>query len=297
MLMKPISDNIKKDVPLRDYSSWRIGGNARWLAECSTREELRAALRFAHDHRCPFLPIGRGSNVLFSDEGFEGLVIVLRLLDFSHQGPLWRAESGFSFAQLGVKSAMAGYSGLEFAAGIPASLGGALFMNAGAQGQETKDCLCEVVTLWPDGGEERVAVTPKDFDYRESPFQQQPVILVEATFELKEDQEARANQIRMVRQRTSTQPYDQPSAGCVFRNPLGAAAGVLIERCGCKGWSEGDAVVSTKHANFIVNAGRATAQDLINLIGRVVDHVKEQESVELHPEVRLITTESGWFPW
>jgi UDP-N-acetylmuramate dehydrogenase len=288
---------IRQNVLLRDYSSWQIGGPARWLAECHSLSDLQIALDFARQQRCPFLPLGRGSNVLFSDEGYHGLVLVLRLEKWSQDGPWWRAQTGVSFPQLGVKSAMAGFSGLEFAAGIPCSVGGALFMNAGAQGQETKDCLKEVSFVWPDGTEQVMELSAAEFSYRMSPFQSQPVILTSGLFLLSSDAQARSRQLEGVRRRVASQPYELPSAGCVFRNPEGASAGALIDRSGCKGWSVGGAAVSEKHANFLVNVGNATARDLLSLIQRVQQEVESQTGMLLHPEVRVIPSDGGWHPW
>jgi UDP-N-acetylmuramate dehydrogenase len=288
---------IKEAVPLRDYSSWKVGGPARWLVECQSLEALRSALEFAKRQRCPFLPIGKGSNLLFSDRGFDGLIIVPRLERWAHEGDWWTAQAGVSFAQLGHKTAMAGYSGLEFAAGIPAAVGGALFMNAGAQGQETKDCLREVALVWPDGSEQVLEVSANDFSYRTSPFQQAPCILTQARFELRSDPSARARQLASVKKRIATQPYELPSAGCVFRNPDGQSAGALIDQSGCKGWKEGDAEVSAKHANFLVNLKSASAEDLLKLMERVVERVHEIHGVTLHPEVRMIEPNGGWNPW
>lgn len=297
MLTTFCKPTIKEAVPLCNYSSWRIGGPARWLMECQSISELRIALEFAKQQRCPFLPIGKGSNLLFSDEGFNGLVIVPKLERWAQEGEWWTAQAGMSFAQLGHKTAMAGFSGLEFAAGIPAAVGGALFMNAGAQGQETKDCLREVSLLWPDGSEQVLEVSSGDFSYRNSPFQRAPCILTRARFELRPDALARARQLEAVKKRIATQPYELPSAGCVFRNPEQGSAGALIDSSGCKGWREGDAQVSSKHANFLVNVGRARSADLLALMQRVSERVHEVHGVTLHPEVRMVTTEGGWNPW
>lgn len=288
---------IRRAVPLRDYSSWRVGGPARWLAECRSLFELREALEFARKQRCPFLPVGKGSNLLFSDEGFDGLVIIPKLERWSHEGEWWMAQAGVSFAQLGHKTAMAGFSGLEFAAGIPAAVGGALFMNAGAQGQETKDCLREVSLLWPDGSEQVLEVSSADFSYRTSPFQGAPCILTQARFQLLPDGSARARQLEAVKKRIATQPYELPSAGCVFRNPAQGSAGALIDQSGCKGWREGDAQVSSKHANFLVNLGAASSKDLLALMHRVSAQVQEMHGVSLHPEVRMVAAAGGWNPW
>jgi len=297
MPIKPYNSEIQRSVPLSEWTSWKIGGPARWLVECRDVAQLRCALAFAQQERCPILALGRGSNILFSDEGFDGLVIVLRIEKLLHRQQWWTAGSGVSFPQLGVRAALAGYAGLEFAAGIPASVGGALFMNAGAQGQQTQDCVREVHLLWPDGSEQIQEVSPADFAYRQSPFQRLPAIITAARFCLTPDAGARVRQLEAVKRRIATQPYDQPSAGCVFRNPDGASAGALIEQAGCKGWRVGDAEVSLKHANFLINGGRASARDLLELIQRVQEQVLRHTGQQLHLEVRCISSHEGWMPW
>jgi UDP-N-acetylmuramate dehydrogenase len=288
---------IEETVPLRDYTTWKVGGPARWLVECSSLAAIREALEFAHRQKCPFLPLGRGSNVLIADEGFDGLVMILRLEKLFNEGAWWSAGAGVSFAQMGARTAMDGWTGLEFAAGIPASVGGAVFMNAGAQGQETKDFLREVAVMWPDGSEQILQLDPADFSYRMSPFQNSPVILTSARFELKPDLQARARQLSNVKTRIATQPYDQPSAGCVFRNHSHISAGALIDSSGCKGLREGGAEVSCKHANFFVNTGEAKANDVLALISKVQEKVLAASGVLLHPEVRLVDSHAGWNPW
>ncbi len=170
-------------------------------------------------------------------------------------------------------------------------------MNAGAQGQETKDCLREVAYLWPDGTEHIVQLNSAEFSYRVSPFQTAPVILTRARFQLHQDASARARQLMNVKTRVASQPYDKPSAGCVFRNAPTGSAGALIDSSGCKGLRNGDIEVSLKHANFFVNVGQARASDVLLLIERVQERVLQASGVLLHPEVRMINTQSGWNPW
>ena len=247
------------------------------------------AIKWASQQQIPILILGKGSNCLFSDRGFEGLAI-LNKIDFIEWGE-GRIEvgSGYSFSLLGVQSARKGWSGLEFASGIPATVGGAIFMNAGANGKETADSLASVRFLSMDGKIDSFQRNELQYSYRTSPFQMMKGVILDAVFVLKEDPAARKTQLQIVDTRIKTQPLKEKSAGCIFRNPgHGLSAGALIEQSGLKGVFVGGAKVSEIHANFIVNSGGATADDVKRLIRLIQERVKEAKGIDLECEVRIL---------
>lgn len=283
----------KREQPLSRYSTFGIGGPARYLLEVFTKEDLSTAIREAHSNSIPFILIGRGSNSLFDDKGFDGLAIINKIAYMTQREEEFEVGAGYSFSLLGVQTARKGWSGLEFASGIPASVGGAVYMNAGANGGETKDCLTEVCYLHPHGECQTFQRGEIEFRYRYSSLQNLKGAIVSAKFRLSKREGAREKQLEIVQYRTQTQPYSDKSAGCVFRNPLGTSAGALIEKCGLKGVSVGGAEVSTLHANFIINKGQASAEDVLQLARRIAKEVKEKEGVELEMEIRRIPYQLG----
>ncbi|MDN3506546.1 MAG: UDP-N-acetylmuramate dehydrogenase [Simkaniaceae bacterium] len=278
--MKP----FLKNRSLSKFSTFGIGGNARYFIEVHTIEELQDALKQADG--LPFHILGKGSNSLFSDEGFDGLVIHNKINFCEIERNEVSVGAGFSFSHLGVKTARKGLAGLEFASGIPASVGGAVFMNAGANGQETCDCLKEVTFVDLQGNIK--IYSDLIFSYRTSPFQKMRGAIAAAKFVLQPEESARKKQLDIVAYRSKTQPYDALSCGCIFRNPEGESAGALIERCGLKEMQMGGARVSELHANFIVNADGATAKDVLSLAEYIKQVVKEKTNIELEMELREI---------
>lgn len=274
---------------LSEFSTFGIGGPIRYFTEASSIEEMEEAHRFAKENQIPYLILGKGSNCLFSDRGFDGLAI-LNKIDFCE----WKESevsvgSGYSFSLLGVQSARKGFSGLEFASGIPATVGGAVYMNAGANGRETCDCLQSVLFLQEDGTKRELKREELSFSYRHSPFQRMKGIILSASFSLRPDEAARKSQLQIIDYRLKTQPLKEKSAGCVFRNPAGGvSAGALIDQAGLKGLSVGGAKVSEIHANFIVNAGKASASDVLALMKIIQERVKEKTGIDLEPEIRQI---------
>lgn len=281
---------IFQDRLLKDYSTFKIGGKANFLVEIRTAEEASKALDFAKQNQLNWLTIGKGSNCLFPDHGFIGLVIVNCINHFQQQDHLFKAGAGFSFAYLGVKTAALGYSGLEFASGIPGSVGGAVYMNAGASGKETFDVLKNVTFLSSDGEIETFDREKLSFSYRKSVFQRLKGIIIDATFELEHNEQAKKLQQSLLAGRIKTQPYQSPSIGCFFKNPShDIRAGYLIDQCGLKGVSVGGAKVSEIHANFIVNQEGASAEDVINLRNLIQKKVFEKTGIQLEEEVRIIS--------
>jgi UDP-N-acetylmuramate dehydrogenase len=284
--------NLEEGRPLRNLTTIGIGGEARWYIEIHQIEQMQSILKFCHQESLPYFILGKGSNTLFDDRGFNGVVIANRIhfMNESDQG-LFHVAAGYSFSLLGSQTARKGWSGLEFASGIPGSVGGAVFMNAGANGSETCDSLIQVQFITHEGELKVLKRSELQFDYRTSSFQSIPGSIISASFQLQPSETARQRQLEIIRYRQMTQPYSEKSAGCIFRNPSMKSAGALIDQAGLKGLKVGGAKVSTLHANFIVAEEAAYAQDVIALIDLIRDRVKESLGVELESEVRYIPYE------
>jgi UDP-N-acetylmuramate dehydrogenase len=281
---------------LADYTTWRVGGSAQWFAEPESALQLQALLAWAQAEGLPSLVIGAGSNLLVSDAGLEGLTLCNRRL----QGAALDASTGLIEAQAGEpipslarRAARAGLSGLEWSVGIPGTVGGAAVMNAGAQGGCTAEVLDSVTVIEPHRPNQpfELRAGELDFAYRHSPLQQEPLVVLSARFRLNaghDPAELSQRTSANLHSRTSTQPYQQPSCGSVFRNPEPHKAGRLIEELGLKGLQIGAAQVSPIHANFIVNTGQATAADIDALILEVQHRVMASHGIALHPEVKRL---------
>ncbi len=282
--MKP----FQTSKPLRDLSTFAIGGIADFFTEVESIEEMREVLAYCNAKALPFHIVGKGSNSLFADRGFQGLAILNKISFLEIQDTLVTVGAGYNFSHLGVKTARKGLSGLEFASGIPATVGGAIFMNAGANGAETATSLTEVSFVDEKGELVIFDRSQLNFSYRYSSFHEKKGAIVGAKFTLSPLPSAREKQLAIIDYRMKSQPYKEKSCGCVFRNPPGYSAGALIEKCGLKGMRIGDAEVSEMHANFIVNKGSATAEDVINLASEIKKCIKEKTGVELEMELRTI---------
>lgn len=283
---------FRENVPLRDFCTLGIGGPARYFLEIRTVTAMQDAIAICHAHQLPFLVLGKGSNCLFEDRGVNGVVLINKIDFCEEPSPgVFYVGAGYSFALLGVHSARQGWGGLEFASGIPASVGGAVFMNAGANGQETAEYLDSVDFISEEGILKRFQREELVFSYRFSSFQNKCGAIVGATFKLKPSANARERQLEIIAKRTKTQPYGSKSAGCIFLNPLCGSAGALIESCNLKGVNVGGASVSTLHANFLINADNATCKEMLELIDLVKARVREVKEVELQSEVRQIKYE------
>jgi UDP-N-acetylmuramate dehydrogenase len=282
------------DQLLSRYSTFGIGGPARFLIHIHNIEEMQAVVRQCNREKLPFLVIGKGSNCLFDDRGFNGLVIVNKIAFCQFDWPEISVGAGYSFSLLGVQTARQGWAGLEFASGIPGSVGGAVFMNAGANGAETADALFEVTFVNEQGELEIYRKDQIACAYRSSIFHHKKGAIVGAKFRLTPCAEARKKQLSIVEYRTRTQPYGSQSAGCVFRNPPSHSAGALIQEAGLKGMCLKGAAVSEKHANFIVNQASARATDVLALAEEVKKTVKEHTGIELEMEIRCIPFEGDY---
>jgi UDP-N-acetylmuramate dehydrogenase len=292
----PTPLGLRRSVGLADYTTWRVGGPAQWFAEPDSGAQLQALLAWAQAEGLPALVIGAGSNLLVSDAGLEGLTLCNRRL----QGAVIEASSGLIEAQAGEpipslarRAARAGLSGLEWSVGIPGTVGGAAVMNAGAQGGCTAEVLESVTVIEPQRPDHPFALRADelDFAYRHSRLQHEPLVVLSARFRLQAGQDPAEISRRTstnLHSRTSTQPYQQPSCGSVFRNPEPDKAGQLIEALGLKGLSIGGAQVSPIHANFIVNTGAATATDIDQLISAVQQRIQAAHGITLHTEVKRL---------
>ena len=287
---------VRQAVPLRDFTTWKVGGEAEWFAEPADQAELLELAAWAGRQALPLCCIGAGSNLLIADGGLTGLSLCLRRLQGSRLDPRegWvEAEAGEPIPTLARKAARAGLSGLEWAVGIPGTVGGAAVMNAGAQGGCTAEWLHSVQVLDPAQPDRPFSLSAGElgFAYRHSRLQGEPLIVLSARFRLAPGHDPAAVTARTtanLHSRTSSQPYQQPSCGSVFRNPEPQKAGRLIEALGLKGLRIGGAEVSTLHANFIVNIGGATAADIHALIAEVQRRVAAGHGIDLHPEVKRL---------
>lgn len=286
----------KEDVlfqePMKNHTTFRIGGNADVLALPRTVKQLQEVLQLAKEAAVPYYIIGNGSNLLVSDGGIRGIVIQIyrNMSQFSVENNTVTAQSGILLSRLAKEAAGAGLTGLEFAAGIPGTLGGAVAMNAGAYGPEMKDVVTQVVYLDEAAEVRRISGESCRFGYRSSRFSDGSCIVLEAQLELSHGNiaEIRAKMEDLTQRRSSKQPLELPSAGSTFKRPPGDFAGRLIEEAGLKGFQIGGAAVSEKHSGFVVNLGKATAKDVCMLIAHIQKTVQEKFGILLEPEVKMI---------
>ncbi|MBE6759144.1 MAG: UDP-N-acetylmuramate dehydrogenase [Ruminococcaceae bacterium] len=284
---------VTENEPMAKHTSFRIGGPADLYVTVSTAEQLIALRELAQKQDIPMMLIGNGSNLLVSDAGIRGIVVRLDgdfcKVEYLGKGVI-RAGSGASLSNLCLTALENSLTGAEFAWGIPGSIGGAAFMNAGAYGGELKDIVTEVEYITTDGTVDQLTNEQCGFEYRGSIFQKSNCIVTAITVKLKEGDMAqiKAEMDDILGRRKSKQPLDMPSAGSTFKRPVGYFAGGLIEQCGLKGCSVGGAQVSEKHAGFVVNTGGATCQDVLDLIKHIQDTVLQQTGVTLECEVKAI---------
>jgi len=288
-------EKLLYNEPMSNFTSFRIGGPADLIVFPETLEEIRAALSICKENAFPYFIMGKGSNLLVKDAGYRGVVIALnknyesiRLLD---KNSIY-ASSGITLSKLAGFAMDNSLTGLEFASGIPGSLGGAVFMNAGAYDGEMKDVITEVYLLDEDGNEIRKTNAEMEFSYRTSFVQKNngKFIVLGAAIRLKtgEVEDIKAKTLELNMRRKVKQPLDLPSAGSTFKRPEGHFAAKLIDDAGLKGLSYGGAKVSEKHCGFVVNFNSATADDVIALVEIVKEKVYSKFQVELEPEIRII---------
>ncbi len=291
---KKANINFSANEPMHRHTSFKIGGAADVFAEVNSAEDFAKALSLCKQLQVPFTVIGKGSNLLVSDKGIEGVVICLEKMNtMTVSGEKITVGAGASLTALCNFAASEGLSGLEFAFGIPGSVGGAVYMNAGAYGGEIKDVLESVTAVSKSGEIITLSAQELCLSYRHSVFHQNGATVVEAVFALKKGDaaEIKASMSEIMKRRKDKQPLEFPSAGSTFKRPEGHFAGTLIEQCGLKGTTVGGAQVSVKHAGFVINKGGATARDVLDLIEKVQKTVFENTGVTLEPEVIFVGRE------
>lgn len=285
-------ENVWADEPMRLHTTFRAGGCARYLVEPQSAEQLKSVMEACREAGMPYYIVGNGSNLLVSDDGYEGVIIHL----FKNMSKA-RAEGNCLIAQAGVQLARAaklackeGLTGLEFASGIPGTIGGALVMNAGAYGGEMKDVVRSVDVLTTDGRIQKYTNEEMQFGYRRSRIAAEGSVVLEAVLELEksDSDQIQAKMDELKAQRIAKQPLEYGSAGSTFKRPEGYFAGKLIQDAGLRGFRIGDAQVSEKHCGFVINRGNATASEIAELIREIQKRVLENSGVHLETEVKFL---------
>jgi UDP-N-acetylmuramate dehydrogenase len=278
--------------PLKPHTTWRVGGPAKLFYEPESIEGLVETLKLINKREIPWFILGKGSNVLIPDHGINGVVIKLgdQLSTLKQEDELVTVEAGFSLIKLAGIMCKKGYAGLEFAGGIPGTVGGAVFMNAGAHKSDMASIVTKALVLFKDGSVTWLDHSELGFAYRTSILQSSGGICLAAHMKLRKDDPVKLKESlqRHKAYRKKTQPWKDPCCGSVFRNPLPHYAGQLIEQTGLRGFSIGGAKISEKHGNFIVNTGHASANDILELITYVQKEIKNRYGITLETEVEYI---------
>lgn len=280
-----------ENTVIAPYTSMRVGGPVRYLCRPETEEQLMAVLEHCKAVSMPYLVIGNASNLLFPDEGYDGAVITtVGIRGLSAEGDRISSLCGTSLSALSVFAMEHGRKGLAFAYGIPGTVGGGVYMNAGAYGGEICDCLETAVCMDPVGNQVVLRKEELALSYRHSRLQEEELYLLRATFRCEEGDkgEIKAEMDKNMAARKEKQPLEFPSCGSAFKRPTGHFAGALIQEAGLKGFSIGGAQVSEKHAGFVINKGSATAKDIKDLIKYVQETVYAKSGVLLEPEIRIL---------
>lgn len=285
-------DRVLVDEPMKRHTTFRIGGPADFFLLPSTVDEVRGILEICREEELPYFILGNGSNLLVSDKGYRGVIIQLyrNFSNISVEGNEICASSGALLSQIAAAARNASLTGFEFAGGIPGTLGGAVFMNAGAYGGELKDVLKEAVVMTEQGEILTLPVEKLEMGYRTSRIKKAGYLVLEARLVLKQGDMDKIRDITkdLTEKRVTKQPLEYPSAGSTFKRPEGYFAGKLIMDAGLRGYQVGDAQVSEKHCGFVINKGNATAADVLTLIENVREKVQEQFGVTLEPEVKFL---------
>ena len=286
------SIELRFEESMAKHTSFRIGGNAEVMAFPRSKEELACLMKTSALLDSKFAILGAGTNVLAPDEGIRGLVVCLKdclggmeRLDETHI----RIGAGITMARAAVFAAGMGLGGMEFAHGIPGTVGGGVYMNAGAYGGELCQIIESVEVMDYEGNIRHLSRDEMGFSYRNSRLEEEPAIVVSVDFVLVpgEEAEIRAKMKELQMKRSASQPLDLPSAGSAFKRPVGGFAAALIDQAGLKGFQVGGAAISAKHAGFAVNLGGATAQDVRSLLQQVSDQVFEHSGIRIEPEIRI----------
>lgn len=290
-------EKVLLEEPMAKHTSFKIGGPAQFYITVTTVEELVFVKGLAKQEKIPFMIIGNGTNLLVKDGGIKGFVVKLQMKQIKQEekeGKIYlTAQAGVPLAFLAQTCLKEELTGFEFASGIPGTIGGAVYMNAGAHGREMKDLVVETTYLDEMGQIQKIAKEEHAFAYRFSKFQNENSIILETTLQLekgkKEEIQEKMAEYRMYRQ--EKQPIDKPSAGSTFKRGDGYITAALIDECGLKGYTIGGAQVSEKHAGFLINNGHATAKDMLDLIDHVKRIAKEKTGKELKLEIKIVGEE------
>ena len=287
-------EHVQENISLAGYTTFRIGGPADVLVQAGEEEQLERVLAWCRESGRPWILLGRGSNVLVDDAGFRGTVILLdgTLAQIEVRGDQITAGAGASLARIARTALEHELTGVEYAAGIPGTLGGAVYMNAGAYGGEIGRTVSSIRYLDKEGIHE-IGPEEAGFEYRSSRFMRENAIVLGAEMTLQPgDRQVIMDRMQeLAEQRKSKQPLEYPSAGSMFKRPEGFFAGKLIQDAGLAGYSVGGAQVSEKHCGFVINRGNATAEDVRELVRQVADRVEQTFGVRLEPEVRYLSQE------
>ncbi len=284
---------VKIDEPMKKHTNFKIGGNTDIFVIAKNIEEIKYVIKFSKENNIPLTILGNGSNVLVSDKGIRGIVLQIGLREIKvekQENALVEADAGVMLGALAQVLLKQSISGFEFAAGIPGSIGGAIRMNAGAYGGEMKD-IVKNVTVINEKGEISIVTNEKcEFSYRHSRFTNSKEIVIKATLELPfgNENEIKAKMDEYAQSRKEKQPLNLPSAGSTFKRGTDFITAKLIDECGLKGYTSGDAQVSTLHAGFVVNLGNATAQDVLNVVNHVKKVVLEKTGKQIELEIELL---------
>lgn len=283
---------VLTEEPMSRHTSFQIGGPAEIFVQPATGDEVCQAICLAKEEQIPFFVVGNGSNLLVSDDGFRGMIVQIgrNLQEISVEDNVIYAQAGALLSRVARTALEHGLTGMEFAAGIPGSLGGAVAMNAGAYGGEMKDILTDAEVLTPDGEIKILSLEELDLSYRHSCIFDEDYIVLSVHLQLEQGDTTviRNRMDELARARREKQPLEYPSAGSTFKRPEGYFAGALIQDAGLKGYTVGGAQVSEKHSGFVVNRGGATAEEVLFLIKQVQKKVKSRFGVTMEPEVRMV---------
>ena len=285
-------ENVHTDEPMSRHTTFRIGGNADYFVKPGNADEVAAVIAVCREYNIPYFILGNGSNLLVSDDGYRGMIInIMDNMDsVTVDGRIITAQAGAMLVRVSVMARDNALTGLEFASGIPGTIGGAVYMNAGAYGGEMKNVVKTVRAIDEHGRIYELDSEKMDFSYRHSIVEERKLIVLEVTLELEHgSREAIDDRMKeLAEARRSKQPLEYPSAGSTFKRPEGYFAGKLIMDAGLRGYSVGGAQVAEKHCGFVINKGGATASDVVELIRDVQHDVDDKFGVTLEPEVKML---------
>lgn len=284
--------NVFLDEPMWKHTTFRVGGNATYFVVPESGEQVKNVIQVCRNYQIPFYVIGNGSNLLVSDEGYSGVILQIcsKMDRYEMEEGKIKVQAGALLTKVANRVSKEGYAGMEFAVGIPGTVGGAVAMNAGAYGGEIKDVITSALVLTKEGEVIRLDKDELNLGYRSSTVIDQEYIVLEAEFQLEKGngEEIKAKCNENTKARMEKQPLEYPSAGSTFKRPEGYFAGKLIMDAGMRGYTVGGAQVSEKHCGFVINKGQATARDVVDVITRVQEKVQNTFGVTLETEVKMI---------